>query len=222
MLRILVISLFVANLLLLAFQDDKPEVKPEIVETTIVEETSNIPTIHLFSEMMEDQGLLSGNRRCFSLGPFHTIEDRDETRVLLMEVSARISERETQALVEKGYWVFMPPYASLLIANQELLALQALGLKDIAVIYDGEWKNAISLGYFLRQENAVRRKKSLEERGYSPLIRVQRQAEPRYWLDYEQKLGAPYVMPSADTAILPELHRAIPCGDAHAGQTDES
>jgi hypothetical protein len=151
MLRILVISLFVANLLLLAFQDDKPEVKPEIVETTIVEETSNIPTIHLFSEMMEDQGLLSGNRRCFSLGPFHTTEDRDETQARLMEVSARISERETQALVEKGYWVFMPPYASLLIANQELLSLQALGLKDIAVIYDGEWKNASSLGYFLRQ-----------------------------------------------------------------------
>jgi hypothetical protein len=211
MLRVLVISLFVANLLLLAFQDDKPEVKPELVETKSVEENSNIPTIHLFSEMMEDQGLLSGSRRCFSLGPFHTIEDRDETRSRIMEVSARISERETQALVEKGYWVFMPPYASLLIANQELLALQALGLKDIAVIYDGDWKNAISLGYFLRQENANRRKKSLEDRRYSPLIRVQRQSEPRYWLDYEQNTGSELITLDMQDRPNDFMQRALPC-----------
>ena len=211
MLRILVISLFVANLLLLAFQDDESEVKPELVETLSVEEESNIPTIHLFSEMMEDQGLLSGSRRCFSLGPFHSTEDRDETRARIMEVSARISERETQALVEKGYWVFMPPYASLLIANQELFTLQALGLEDIAVIYDGDWKNAISLGYFLRQENADRRKKSLEDRGYSPLIRVQRQSESRYWLDYEQSTGSELITLDIQDRPNDFVQRALPC-----------
>ena len=128
-----------------------------------------------------------------------------------MEVSARISERETQALVEKGYWVFMPPYASLLIANQELLTLQALGLEDIAVIYDGDWKNAISLGYFLRQENAARRKRSLEDRGYSPLIRVQRQSEPRYWLDYEQNTGSELITLDMQDRPNDFMQRALPC-----------
>jgi len=211
MLRILVISLFVANLLLLGFRDDKPVVEPEQKAARTVIKNNNIPTIHLFSEMMEDQDLLSGNRQCFSLGPFHTIEDKDETRLLLLEVSTRISERQTQAMVEKGYWVFMPPYESLLAANQALFALQALGLEDIGIVYDGEMKNGISMGYFMRQENALRRKKGLEDRGYEPMIRVQRQPESRYWLDYEQTPGSGLVKLDMQSRPNDFMQRPLPC-----------
>jgi len=211
MLRILVISLFVANLLLLGFRDDEPTVQPEPKAARTVIKNKNIPTIHLFSEMMEDQDLLSGNRQCFSLGPFHTIEDKDQTRLLLLEVSNRISERQTQALVEKGYWVFMPPYESLLEANQVLFTLQALGLEDTSIVYDGDLKNAISLGYFMRQENAIRRQKGLEDRGYAPMIRVQRQPEPRYWLDYEQTPGSGLVTLNMQNRPNDFMQRPLPC-----------
>jgi hypothetical protein len=211
MLRILVISLFVANLLLFGFQGSKPKAPTKTVTRQTVVEDSSIPTIHLFSELMQDHELMSGNRRCFSVGPFHSIEDRYETRALLLELSADVTVRETRALVEKGYWVYMPPYVSLLEANQVLLSLKALGLEDIAVIYDGEWKNAISLGYFLRQENALKRKKGLEDRDYAPLIRVQRQSEPRYWLDYEQNPGSGLI--TLDMRDRPNdfVQRSLPC-----------
>lgn len=211
MLRVLVISLFVANLLLLAFHGSKPAVEPEPVAVQAEVKESSIPTIHLFHEMLQDQGLLSGNRQCFSLGPFHSSEDKDEIRLLLDEVSTRISERRTEALVEKGYWVFMPPYTSLLEANRELISLQALGLEDVGIMHDGEWKNAISLGYFLRQENAVRRKTSLESKGYAPLMRVQRQAEPRYWLDYEQAPGSGLIALDMQNRPNDFMQRALPC-----------
>jgi hypothetical protein len=161
--------------------------------------------------MTKDSDLLTDNRQCFSLGPFHSIEEADEVQARLLEVSASISERQTEALVEKGYWVFMPPYASLLEANQALLSLQALGLQDIGVIYEGEWKNAISLGYFLRQENALRRKKDLEERGHAPLMRVQRQAEPRYWLDYEQTPGSAFIALDMQNRPNDFMQRSLPC-----------
>ena len=211
MLRILVISLVVANLLLLGFQDNEPETQPEPAVSRAVERDSGIPTIHLFSEMMQDQGLLSGSRQCFSLGPFHTVEDKDETRSRLMAVSTNISERQTEALVEKGYWVFMPPYGSLLEANKALLSLQALGLDDIAITYDGKWKNAISLGYFMRHGNALRRQESLQERGYEPSIRVQRQAESRYWLDYEQTPGSGLITLDMQNRPNDFMQRALPC-----------
>ena len=211
MLRILVISLFVANLLLLGFQRSKPVARSETVARQTVEEDASIPTIHLFSEMIQDQDLMSDNRQCFSLGPFHSDEDKEEIRTRLLEVSTSINERQTQALVEKGYWVFMPPYTSLLEANQALLSLQALGLEDIGIIYDGQWQYAISLGYFLRQENAQRRKKGLEERGYAPLIRVQRKAEPRYWLDYEQNPGSGLVALDMQNRPNDFMQRSLPC-----------
>lgn len=211
MIRILVISLVVANLLLLGFQCSKPPVQPETRASQSVEKDTGIPTIHLFSEMMQDQDLMTGNRQCFSLGPFHTIEDRDQTRMRLLEVSTYISERQTEALVEKGYWVFLPPYASLLEANEELISLQALGLQDIGIIYDGEWKNAISLGYFLRQEYALSRKEGLEDKGYAPRMRVQRQAEPRYWLDYEQDPGSGLIALDMQNRPNDFMQRSLPC-----------
>ena len=213
MLRILVISLFVANLLLLGFQKDNPVVQPETTVTQSVVQDSTIPTIHLFSEMIEDQDLLSGNRRCFSLGPFNAIEDQDEIRTRLQEVSTIISERQTEALVEKGYWVFMPPYTSLLEANEEVMSLQALGFKDISVVLGGDWKNAVSLGYFMRQENALRRKKDLEDRGYAPLVRVQRQTEPRYWLEYEQSPGSELITLDMQNRPNDFMPRVLPCPD---------
>ncbi|MFC1702414.1 hypothetical protein ACFL1J_06710 [Pseudomonadota bacterium] len=213
MLRILVISLVVANLLLLAFQGSKPDVPPKTKAIRTAEKDPGIPTIHLFSEMMKDQDLMTGNRQCFSLGPFHSSDDRDETRTRLLEVSTRISERQTEALVEKGYWVFMPPYVSMLEANEELLSLQALGLKDIGIIYDGEWEKAISLGYFLRQENALKRKKALEDKGYEALMRVRRQGEPRYWLDYEQTPGSGLVALDMQNRPNDFMQRPVPCPD---------
>ena len=211
MLRILVISLFVANLLLFGFQRSNPAVEEETTVTPAVKKNSGIPTIHLFGEMMQDQDLLTGNRQCFSLGPFHSAEDKDEVRMLLQEVSTRISERETEALVEKGYWVFIPPYGSLLEANQVLISLQALGLEDIGVIYEGDWKNAISLGYFMRQENAQRRKNGVESKGYEPLMRVQRQGEPRYWLDYEQNPGSGLIALDMQNRPNDFMQRTLPC-----------
>lgn len=213
MLRILVISLVVANLFLLVFQGSTPEVSKETVAPKRVSGDPRIPTIHLFSEIIEDQDLFSDSRQCFSIGPFHSIDDREEVMISLLDVSNAIIERETQALVEKGYWVFMPPYVSLLEANEELLSLKALGLKDIGIIYEGEWQNAISLGYFLRQENAMKRKTELEARGFQPMIRVQRRAENRYWLDYELQPGAGRFALDMTGRANDFMQRPLPCPD---------
>lgn len=211
MLRIIVISLIVANLLLIGFQRNKPVGQAEPVETPAVVEDTSIPTLYLFSEMARDQDLLSGNRQCYSLGPFHSAIDMDEVRTQLQDVSANISERQTQAYVEKGYWVFLPPYENLLEANQVLLSLQALGLKDVAVIYSGDWKNSISLGYFLRQKNALKRKSSLEERGFEPQMRVQREVQYRYWLDYEQNPGSGLIALNMQDRPNDFMQRSLPC-----------
>jgi len=99
--------------------------------------------------------------------------------------------------------------------------LQALGLKDIAVIYRGDWENAISLGYFLRQENALRRKKDLEDRGFAPKIRVQRQSETRYWLDYEQNPGSALIAIDMQDRPNDFMRRSLPCPDQNPFDTTD-
>lgn len=216
MLKIIVISLFVANLLLFGLQRGKPVVHEDAIVKATVTDTSNLPTIHLFSELIEDQGLMLGNRQCFSLGPFHSIEDKDEVRQRLLQVSATISERETHALVEQGYWVFLAPFKSALEASQTQIMIHAEGLKDVRVIVEGEMKNAVSLGYFLRQGNAIRRQKDLQRRGYPALIRVRRHTEPRYWLDYEQIPGSGLIALDMKNRANDFMHRSLPCPEQGA------
>jgi len=211
MYRIVVISLFIANLLLVGLEVSKPPVKTDATTRTRVAEDSSIPTIHLLSELMQDQELMSASRQCFTLGPFHDMEDMREVRNRLQEVSLSTADRRTQALVEQGYWVFLRPYRSFLEANEVLLSLQALGLQDIAVIYEGKPSKSISLGYFLRQENAVKRQQWLVARGYEPLIRVRRKYEPRYWLDYEQYPGAGLITLDLQNRPNDFMRRRVPC-----------
>jgi hypothetical protein len=218
MLRIVVISLFLANLLLLAFQMDQPvSTKVPLDQQTRSEhnpEDNNLPTIHLFSELIQDQDLISGGRQCFNLGPFLDVGDKDQVRARLQVVAESIGERQSHALVEQGYWVFMRPYNSLLEANEALLSLQALGLEDIRVLYSGEFKNSISLGYFLRQENALERRRGLEERGYTPMILVQRKNEVRYWLDYEQSPGSEMITLDMQNRPNDFMLRPMPCAES--------
>lgn len=212
MLRIIVISLVLVNLLLLGFQASKPVRQDVVSAVQDVADDPDIPTLHLFDELIQDQELVAGNRHCFSLGPFHTAEERIRLRSRLRGIVTAISERQTEALVEKGYWVFLPPYASLLDANRALFSLRALGLEDLAIIHDeGQWKNAISLGYFMRQGNANRRQQQLQERGFDPQVRVSRHTEPRYWLDYEQAPGVSLL--EVDLQDFPNdfTKRALPC-----------
>ena len=93
------------------------------------------------------------------------------------------------------------------------MSLRALGLDDVSVIQGGPWKNAISLGYFLRQENAQRRKQDLESRGFQPRIRVSRQSEPRYWLDYEQPPGSELLAIDMNDRPNDFMQRAMPCSE---------
>ncbi|MDX1736283.1 MAG: hypothetical protein R3228_18035 [Halioglobus sp.] len=214
MLRIIAIALVLANLLLLGIRVRQPE-EPGQAEVAIPEAIDDgVPTIHLIEELVQQQAITPDQRQCFSLGPFHSTEERDSVRMQLRGRVTGVSERQTQAMVERGYWVFLPPYESLLEANRALLSLRALGLEDIAIVYEEtEWQNAISLGYFLRQGNANQRAKQLRDRGYGVQVQVTRRAEPRYWLDYEQDPGVELLKLDMQDVPLDFRQRILPCPD---------
>lgn len=217
MLRILLISLLLTNLALAAYQfSQTAEAKvagKTLPAAALVSPDSKVPTIHLFSELIEDQDLSTDNRQCFTLGPFHSDDELPDFYARLADMTVSLKERESQALVEKGYWVYLPAYPSLLEANRALLSLQALGFEDMAVMFEGEHKNALSLGYFLRQGNALRRKAAIESKGFAAQMRIQREAEPRFWLDYEQLPGSGFLALDMQGRPNDFMQRATPCAE---------
>jgi hypothetical protein len=209
-LRLLVIALVVANIALLGWHLAAPpppvdEPPPAVLRPVVPPDT---PTILMLSEMPAPPA--AEGRWCFAVGPFETIASREAAREYLLPVAGRLSERETEALVELGYWVTLPPFADFAGAGTAMRGLNQAGLQDTAVVSDDSGEYRVSLGYFLDQANARRRRDHARSLGFEADIRLQRETQPRYWLDYERapdragSRAAPEGIPAAQ-------HREISC-----------
>lgn len=223
MVRIVVIALVLANVMLLAFQLLRPQ--PPVTGVSVgavdpVDTTGPIPEIRLMSELAEVTVNPEGTAECFTLGPFETEESKSEALKLLAGSAIAITERRTEAVVDRGTWVYLPVQPDYVTARSMALTMRDAGLGDVNVIMEGEWRFSVSLGYFSSEANAARRMREARSLGFAVETRTQRDIEPRYWVDYEQRAGAPYVVMSDAGPITPELQRYIPCATAPDAGSD--
>jgi hypothetical protein len=175
----------------------------------------DLPEIRLLSEIDPDHGGAFG-RQCFTVGPFETRATMEAISGLLKEHSTRVSQRETTAFVDRGFWVYLPPYTGEREARQAVGDLYDAGLDDVAVIRDGEWDLSVSLGYFTSQSNAIRHRDAVRELGFPAEFRITRHDEPRYWVNYEQQAGVEYASRVLASYVPPDLHRMTACSGTGA------
>ena len=227
--RLLVIFLVVLNLLLLAWHLSTP---PEAdVDVTATVQAPPIPAgtpgIALLREMPPPPEQTGQPALCFAVGPFETIASREQARELLLPVADAIFDRESEALVELGYWVTLPPFEDFATAGAAMRSLNQAGLQDTAVVSGATGDYRVSLGYFLDQANARRRRDHARSLGFDADIQLQRETQPRYWLDYERGLPTGSAGNLPPDGIPAAQHRAIPCaagldGSVNAGQGVET
>jgi len=115
-----------------------------------------------------------------------------EWRGLNLEEFARVRE-QLKALVGEQVmsfaevplntrrWVIFPPLPSAQSAEAKLSELAAAGVKDVFVVKEGAWQNAISLGLFANEEAAGRRLRELEGKG---VFGTRVEVVPRQGTDY--------------------------------------
>lgn len=219
--RLIVIALLVINLGLLGYDamrvapaadanaDSKGHPPPQPVDP---ERWADAPRIQLMTEMPEPAAAIDSSRQCWSAGPFETLATRDAVRAEITGFADVITDRESEALVELGYWVTLPGYASMADAASGMQELSRAGLHDIAVVSDDESGDyRVSLGYFLQEANARRRRDQLRELGYEAETRLQRESQPRYWLDFERAIPSDEVVATGPAIPPSELGRPIPC-----------
>ena len=140
--------------------------------------------------------------------PMHLVLDTTE--------NMSIRQRETEAIVDSGTWVYLPVQPDRETARNMALTMRDAGLGDAEVVGAGEWLNSVSLGFYVNHGFALERRAEARSLGFPVQVRKQQKVQPRYWLDYEQRVGAPYVVPDANSPIKPDAHRMISCGPAGA------
>lgn len=124
-------------------------------------------------------------RYCYTLGPFLDAETMEQMQNQLMATGITADARETKERKQRGFWVYLPSYAS----REEALAvsrqLAANGLRDYFVINDEKNKHAISLGLFSKKKGSERRLREVRAMGLEPKLETRYREEAIFWLDYE-------------------------------------
>ncbi len=104
-------------------------------------------------------------RACWEIGPF---QQADEARALVLPRGIRrLAIRRARVRVPAGYYVLVPPAVDREQALQTVERLREKGVRDSWLFPSGPLRNAISLGMFSKQENAMRRRRQIEDMGFS-------------------------------------------------------
>ena len=118
---------------------------------------------------------------CARVGPLES-EEADEmisrlpaSLMLLSDVS------EDYATVDR-YYVLIPPLPSQAAGRQKLKELADAGFTDTWLFPSGEYRNAISLGFFSRERGAKRHAANIADKGFITEVRGRTSTRKRRWL----------------------------------------
>lgn len=102
---------------------------------------------------------------CIEWGPIaiNRVEDA-QLRLNKLKLGDRLSAED--ATTHGGpYWVYYPPLRTKEDADNKVTELQGKGVKDVSVVRDGKWQNAISMGLYSKESIAYTRVENLKKLG---------------------------------------------------------
>ena len=200
-LRMFVLGLVLVNIVLLAaralqpggFSGEEP-VENEVKNTPLpsIELLENLPVTAVELEKkastespeQSSAQVVMESLSCIRLGPFTSEDDLVVFQTEVEGLLERVGTRETKSIVDKGYWVFLPPYPTRAEALKVVDQMSKAGAKDFYVVPRGITVNAVSLGVFQSRIRAERRREQIRQLGlgFDVVIELQTEIESSYWL----------------------------------------
>ncbi|WP_292916823.1 SPOR domain-containing protein [Nitrosomonas sp.] len=108
--------------------------------------------------------LVPAHENCLIWGNFY-----EEQIQYAVSVLSELFPDLVYSLEEAGdtamYWLYIPPYPNKELANREINKLRNLGIVSFRVKDDNQWENAISLGMFYDQNDALKQLREVEKKG---------------------------------------------------------
>ncbi|HSM68799.1 MAG TPA: hypothetical protein VK830_03720, partial [Xanthomonadales bacterium] len=98
------IVMVATNLVILGLQASKPPQPSSVPGATAEQVHEELPSIQLLSEL--DGVAPEAPQTCFTVGPFESSDTADAISELIAEQAAGVATRQTEAFVDRGYWVY--------------------------------------------------------------------------------------------------------------------
>lgn len=91
---------------------------------------------------------------CYKWGNF-TKTNLPAAQVVLVRLGLQSAViQEASAQEDRRFWVYYPPLKTAELAQQKAAEIKALGVSEIFIVQDSQWRNAISFGLFQDEQLA--------------------------------------------------------------------
>ena len=108
--------------------------------------------------------LVPAQENCLLWGDFYEEQIRYAGTVLSDLFPGLIYDTEESGQTTM-YWLYIPRYPNKEAANREINKLRNLGIVSFRVKDDTQWQNAVSLGMFYDQQDALKQLREIEKKG---------------------------------------------------------
>jgi len=111
------------------------------------------------------QTAAQGSTSCYKWGNF-TKSNLPSAQVVLVKLGLQsVVNQESGAQEDRRFWVYYPPLKSAVIAQQKAAEIKALGVGELFIVQDSQWRNAISFGLFQDEQLATNLLNELQAKG---------------------------------------------------------
>ena len=151
---------------------------------------------------------------CAHSGGFRDRRAVADAALWLQSYGAKVTEvRHEERRVASSYRVYLPPLENRKQAIAKLREIRARGVRDVAVIPDGDLANGISFGIYQKADNMHQRVASLDKLGYPVRSHVDEVEVVKEYVIRARAGGTPAALDAAWTVRFPEQAiQVIDCG----------
>ncbi len=108
---------------------------------------------------------LDASSSCYKWGNF-TKTNLPAAQVVLVRLGLQSDIKQEQANNEdRRFWVYYPPLKSAQLAEEKALEIRTLGIQELFIVQDSQWRNAISFGLFQDEQLASALLSELQTKG---------------------------------------------------------
>ena len=102
---------------------------------------------------------------CYKWGNF-TKTNLPSAQVVLVRLGLQsVINQEAVAQADKRFWVYYPPLKSAALAQRKAAEIKALGINELFIVQDSQWRNSISFGLFQDEQLATNLLTELQAKG---------------------------------------------------------
>lgn len=111
---------------------------------------------------------------CYEWGNF-TASNLPSAQVALVKLGLNGIARQSESpQTGRRFWIYYPPLKSAKLAQEKAEAIKAMGVDDIFIVQDSQWRHAISFGLFQDEKLATSLLNDLQAKGVSGVVKALR------------------------------------------------